>query len=796
MSAKDVREFLYTNLKAQNANKPDSAGTRDSFEGSFDIDADNDDIDARDFKPAPAARPYFSTDTSSVSMRQLEEQRDNRVLLLLNQLGERLIRSERERLELKETVGRYADLINALEHKIDKQTLAEESLRERQERLERDYEAQMQKMQKAIVLAERIEEAIHQQNRLARRIEQITQDKARMLRKLERIEEAVVETQAALNSKSLALVGEQNRAVNDPSATIPPAANQNALLSPSSWRRLVSSVAVVALITGLSWGVYQSLPTHNTPARPAVSSEELLATPPFNVTDAEDVRDLAQPYTNENVDIPVTENLFAEQEADVATEENLPANDNQPVTATPQVEDNFAQDAAEEAADEIVTPADIRTPSPVALPDENILAKSDDELVALLNDDPDALANALNNIAPGAAAVPSAIAKAAPQTPATPAISKAANDDRQMVEDFLRGQRDSRPLSARIQPDNALPADIKQIEQKAFEGVPEAQHDLAAIYTAGHGGVKTNFAQAALWFEEAALNGISNARYNLGVLYHQGLGVSQDTTKAVNWYKAAALQGHPEAQYNLGIAYIEGVGTEYNPQSASQNFENAANAGILEASYNLGLIHENGLLGSPQIDQAIYWYSKAAEQGSPEGKAALNQLARNMGYSESRVQDIYKSVKARLDGQAAPKKAAVSTSAPASAPAAAPIKATPASTTTTATAPIKADSIPVLPLDAPVSGALQESAKEAAKPATRTETSASTSTRDARIIAQIQEQLVFQGLYPGPVDGGYNDVMADAIRSYQKMYNLSQDGRASQALLVHMMAQESAAQTE
>lgn len=742
MSAKDVREFLYTNLQAQNAQKRDSEAE-----------------DYRAPNPPSAALPSsrFNTDDARVSLHRLEEQKDNRVLMLLNQLGERLIHSERERVELKETVNRYADLIGSLENKIDKQTLAEESLRERQERLERDYEAQMQKMQKAIVLAERIEEAIHQQNRLARRIEQITQDKARMLRKLERIEEAVVETQAALNAKSLVLVGEQNRAVNDPSATIPPAANQNAVMSPSSWRRLASTVAVIALITGLSWGVYQSLPpTASSPA--TISSESLLSTPPFAVTEAENVEDLADLY---------------QQEA-----------------AAPFAEDNTATfvDEGEDTGSDFdavmentlaAQPEEIRTPSPVALPDGNILAKSDDELVALLNDDPDALATALNNIAPGAAAVPAAIAKAAPAENKAPEPAQASLDH-QAVEDFLRGQRDSRALNARIQADSSLPADIKTVEQKAFEGIPEAQHDLAAIYTAGHAGVKTNFTQAALWFEEAALNGIANARYNLGVLYHQGLGVTQDTAKAVNWYKAAALQGHPEAQYNLGIAYIEGVGTDYNPQKASSNFENAARAGILEASYNLGLIHENGLMGSPKIDDAIYWYSKAAEQGSPEGKAALNQLARNMGYSETRVKDIYKNMKARTEikkSEQAQQKPAQNFAENIPASTASTNKNTP-------------NAIPVLPLDAPVSAALQEAVSQ---PSAATATA---STRNSQIIAQIQEQLVFYGLYPGPVDGTYNDVMADAIKSYQKTHQLSADGRANQALLVHMLAQEVGSRAE
>lgn len=723
MSAQDVREFLYANMKTQRR---------------------------------------YETDDAPASVRNLEIQKDDRVLMLLNQLGERLIRSERERLELKETVGRYADLIGSLENKIDKQSLAEETLRERQEKIERDFAAQMQKMQKAVVLAERIEEAINQQNRLARRIEQITQDKARMLRKLERIEEAVVETQVALNAKSLVLVSEQSRAVHDPSATIQPPANQNAVGQGKSLYRLASSVAVIALVAGLSWGVYQSFPElmsrNGLDQTAPITAENLLATPPFAAPEDSGLQELSYGTT------PTT-----------APEE----------TPSAMITDDQALSV------EDTMPEDIRTPSPTTAADNSILAQSDDELVAMLNDDPDALAMALNNIAPGATAIPPSLATPPAPVPVVAPAPHTTNPntaDETAINDFLRGQTDSRPLAQRINPDAGLPAALKEVEAKAFQGVPEAQHDLAAIYTAGHGGAKTDFAQAAKWFEEAALNGIANARYNLGVLYQQGLGVTQDTTKAINWYKAAAAQNHPEAQYNLGIAYIEGVGTDYNPQKAASNFERAARSGILEASYNLGLIYENGLLGTPQIEEAIYWYSRAAEEGSPESKAALNQLARNMGYSDSRVQEIYKKRKAVLES------AAVQTAVPVLQPAVAtqaPVSATPVSTT--ATAPVtkvqapQANDIPVLPLDASPVGAAPTRDTASSKSSAR-------STRNASVVAQIQEQLMNSGLYPGPADGTYNDVMADAIRSYQKSHNLGTDGRASEALLIHMLSQEGASE--
>lgn len=738
MSGKDVREFLYTNMRAQRRYETD------------------DNI-------APQI-PSFNDD-----------QKDDRVLMLLGQLGERLVRSERERLEMKETVGRYSDLIAALEAKVERQATAENEMRTRQEKIERDYAEQMQKMQKAVVLAERIEDAINQQNRLSRRMEQITQDKARMLRKLERIEEAVVETQTALNAKSLVLVNDQNRAVNDPSARIPRPANQNESLWQNTLaRRLASTAAVFALIAGLSWGVYQSLPqarfsqAAQEALRPA--PEDLLSTAPF--TSEQSAQALATPDTDN-----------AEPVEDLSAPESAEA---------PGTEKTDSETASETIAETPVT----ATPAPAAKPTKSaaadILGKSDDELVAMLNDDPDALASALNDITPGAASLPPALndvpAPVAAVT-APPSAAETASHD-PALDDFLKAQKDQRPLKERIQPDPALPTQIKTVETRAFEGVPEAQHDLAALYTAGQGGVKTDFTRAAQWFEEAANNGIANARYNLGVLYHQGLGVTQDTGKALNWYKAAAAQNHPEAQYNLGIAYIEGVGTSYSPEKAAANFESAARAGIMEAAYNLGLIHENGLLGKPDTDNAIYWYSRAAENGSPEGKAALNQLARNLGYSEDRVKDIYN---ARKTARGANNKQQAATTAPAIiTPASAPATATQITPVAVPPASSPKNAIPVLPLDEEASYAPAEA--EPVHQIVQVKKRDGAATRDPSVIAQIQEQLMNYGLYPGPADGRTSDVMADSIRSYQKTHDLSIDGQASQALLEHLLAQEMGSQ--
>ena len=115
---------------------------------------------------------------------------------------------------------------------------------------------------------------------------------------------------------------------------------------------------------------------------------------------------------------------------------------------------------------------------------------------------------------------------------------------------------------------------------------------------------------------------------------------------AVKWYEKAALKGLAEAQYNLGIANLEGVGMSYDAEKAAFYFENAARQGVVEAAYNLGLIYENGLLlGRAEPGKALSWYKYAAEQGSPEARSALNQLASSLGISVEDVNSIVDTVR-------------------------------------------------------------------------------------------------------------------------------------------------------
>jgi len=563
----------------------------------------------------------------------------------------------------------------------------------------------------------KLEDATCEQNKLARKIDKAIEERARFMRKLERIEETVIQTRDSLNAKAMVLLTDQNgegaeEDHEEPSfdqlqrgpAEIPyPYMEQQNRWSRASKLQglMVGFFIVGGILTG--WLISEM-------QKPTLDYQLPDVTAWYNDvvnkgSETDGFQPLSKPYQSASKDVP----------AGLSSEKWQTSDD---VSAFAEVPENTApQDMA------FVKDGSAPTPE-----EQQNLAKAFDtnsnEVGAALNQIKPAVSNVQKALEkPGQAqADQTKIAKASLPKAETPKTSALTIEQSKSSEPAGREK-----LLSLIQPDQQLPPAIQEIERDAFNGIPEAQHDLAAIYTAGHAGVKQNYDRAAFWFEQAANAGIANARYNLGVLYHQGLGVRSDINKAIKWYRGAADLGHPEAQYNLGIAYIEGIGVNYNPELAARNFESAARQGLMEAAYNLGLIYENGLLGQAKPDEALMWYKMASDQGSPEAKSAMEQLARALGVDLDDVSRIAENMSKLYQS------------------------------------------------DHLTTGKTARSAN-------------SNLDKEQVLMAQIQEYLMRAGLYPGPADGIYGPLTKDAIRSYQSINNLDVTGQASDDLLTHMLA--------
>ena len=71
---------------------------------------------------------------------------------------------------------------------------------------------------------------------------------------------------------------------------------------------------------------------------------------------------------------------------------------------------------------------------------------------------------------------------------------------------------------------------------------------------------KGDYTTALKEWKPLAEGGNTDAQYNLGIIYHNGLGVPQDYKEAVRLYRLAAEQGLADAQNNLANRYYYGEG--------------------------------------------------------------------------------------------------------------------------------------------------------------------------------------------------------------------------------------------
>jgi TPR repeat protein len=119
---------------------------------------------------------------------------------------------------------------------------------------------------------------------------------------------------------------------------------------------------------------------------------------------------------------------------------------------------------------------------------------------------------------------------------------------------------------------------------------------------------------------KAAEQGNANAQNNLGMMYDNGLGTSQDYKQALYWFTKAAEQGLLSAQYNLGVMYDNGQGTPKNYKQAIYWYTKAAEQGEAKAQYKLGFMYYNGE-GTPKNNVLAYvWWNIAAAQGHEDAK--------------------------------------------------------------------------------------------------------------------------------------------------------------------------------
>lgn len=120
-------------------------------------------------------------------------------------------------------------------------------------------------------------------------------------------------------------------------------------------------------------------------------------------------------------------------------------------------------------------------------------------------------------------------------------------------------------------------------------------------------------AEAAKWFSLAADQGHLESKYYLGVLFHNGLGVAYDPSRAVELLTPVANAGNAEAQYRLATLYFGGEGTQQDIETGFRWLRLSANNNFASAQRLLGLAYAEGG-GIPQdYQEARTWLIRSID---------------------------------------------------------------------------------------------------------------------------------------------------------------------------------------
>jgi hypothetical protein len=127
--------------------------------------------------------------------------------------------------------------------------------------------------------------------------------------------------------------------------------------------------------------------------------------------------------------------------------------------------------------------------------------------------------------------------------------------------------------------------------------------------------------------ERRAEAGSAEARYHLGMLYNNGIGVPQDPRRAFAHFRAAAEAGDPLGAYKLGCYYAGQFGGEAvaPDEVEAQRWKLvAARAGYALAQNDVAVFY----LRREQWTQALPWLEAAGRQGEAQALYNLSAVYR------------------------------------------------------------------------------------------------------------------------------------------------------------------------
>ena len=171
---------------------------------------------------------------------------------------------------------------------------------------------------------------------------------------------------------------------------------------------------------------------------------------------------------------------------------------------------------------------------------------------------------------------------------------------------------------------------VKKFEPEGFE-ILNSTADIYCCKT-GAGLEKPNIVAAARYYEYGARAGVAAAQYELARIYidkEMGdacfIGGANPYIGCERWLKKAAEQNYIYAEELLADKYYEGVYIVKDVKAAIYWYEKAANQGSVYAMYRAGYIYYSEPI---DYNKAGQWFSLAAEKGDKDAEEVLRNNLR------------------------------------------------------------------------------------------------------------------------------------------------------------------------
>lgn len=159
------------------------------------------------------------------------------------------------------------------------------------------------------------------------------------------------------------------------------------------------------------------------------------------------------------------------------------------------------------------------------------------------------------------------------------------------------------------------------IVRNADAGDPNAAYYYGLDLVYGNDNVTRNAALGAQYLSKAA-GTVSDATYQLALLYIDGTGVPKDYVQAQTLLNSIASV--PVAQYELGLLDNLGFGAQKDDIAAAGHFLQAAEGGNVDAMYTLGRRYLSGTGVTTNPSAAYFWIETALKYGG--GGPGLQQF--------------------------------------------------------------------------------------------------------------------------------------------------------------------------